>query len=587
MNDDERIEAALRRRPADEREYDEPLAVLMRRDGGVQRVKPVTRSRVRTGALPAVAAIALVAALGAGAVAVGVWRGAGQPSGGNSVDYQLTGKIACYGQGPGGTPNPAMVSSETCPLMAVPPAGYTPATWALDPSVPFSAESTEIHVLVQEQTCASGRTAEGRIAQNVDLRADAVVVTLAVRSREGLQTCQGNPPTPYVLHLGQPVGNRMLQDGGRWPAATLASGGRAVVASNPGAPSASPSAPGSASVTLAPDGMLPLGPTRSLNQPPAPCGPGIPGGVQAPGVYPADVVTYYQAQMGGGAAGEVVNYDWGGHRPLAADSLHVRIPDLSNALRVGRAGMRLVVGTSDGVCFASWGVTARSVTGYDGSQDPGSWELLGDGAAAADAVVVGALPEGDWIVHIHLAYTATKETGTYTSESYARVVVGGRVEIPAVSVPAPDPAVDCTGKSLQAGHVPQVALTVDGAATSAGGVLGIVSTTQSGPDSPPSLPTEVVSMKAGELFTIRTTDGSCGNDWGGLYFFPVPDSLGGPIGGSSGLPSNHGGPPNPATIPLVGAIRGAAPAQGAWLLGAVFWFGGPNAVTYYWRISVS
>jgi hypothetical protein len=584
MSNDERIEAALKRRPADEREYGEPLAALVRRES-VQRVVPATRSRVRTGALPALTAMAVVLALVVGAQTAGLFGPNGTAGGHN--DFQLTGRVDCFGQAPGYIPGPDAASSDGCPLMVVAPTGLETATWELDPSTPYSAGATEIHVLAQEWACNSGQDASGRVVQNVQYRDDAVVVTLAIRPAGGMfQNCQANPATPYVVSLDQAVGNRLLQDGGRWPAATLASGGRAVVASSLGAPSASPAAPGSASVTLAPDGMLPLGPTRSLNQPPAPCGPGIPGGVQAPGVYPADVVTYYQAQTVGGAAGEVVNYNWGGHRPLAADSLHVRIPDLSNALRVGRAGMRLVVATSDGTCFASWGVTARSVTGYDGSQDPGSWEMLGDGAAAADAVVVGALPEGDWIVHIHLAYTATKEAGTYTSESYLRVVVGGRVAIPAVSVPAPDPAVDCTGQTLKAGRpAPDVALTVSDSSGSTGGGIGTVSTRGSAGE-PDSLPVNVVSMKAGSLFTIRTVNGLCGNDWGGLYFFSVPDALSGPIASLSGLPNNNGAGINATTPPLVGAINGLAPPPGEWLVGAMFWFGGPDAIQYFWRVSV-
>jgi hypothetical protein len=151
------------------------------------------------------------------------------------------------------------------------------------------------------------------------------------------------------------------------------------------------------------------------------------------------------------------------------------------------------------------------------------------------------------------------------------------------SVPAPDPPANCTGKSLQPGHMPDVTLTVDGAEIP--GVLGTITIGESA-GSPSAIPAEVVSMKAGELFTVRPTDGSCGNDWSGLYFLPVPDTLAGPIANLSGLPSNNGGPQNAPTPPLVGAIRGIAPAPGEWLVGAIFWFGGPDAPCYYWRISV-
>jgi hypothetical protein len=186
---------------------------------------------MRTGAIPALLAIAVVVALGAGAVAVGIWRSpASLVDGGN--DFQLTGRVACFGQAPGGTPNPAMVS-DACPLMAVPPAGYTAATWTLDSAVPYSASSTEIHILVDEWSCHGFASAEGRIVLNVEYRDDAVVATLAVRELGGPQTCPGTPPTPYVLHLNQPVGNRSLQDGGLWPAQTIATLGQAVVTPSP------------------------------------------------------------------------------------------------------------------------------------------------------------------------------------------------------------------------------------------------------------------------------------------------------------------------------------------------------------------
>jgi len=34
-------------------------------------------------------------------------------------------------------------------------------------------------------------------------------------------------------------------------------------------------------------------------------------------------------------------------------------------------------------------------------------------------------------------------------------------------------------------------------------------------------------------------------------------------------------------------MNGLAPAPGEWLMVVSFWFGGPEAETYYWRISVS
>jgi len=237
MSHDELIEAALRCRPSDERTYAEPLVdsvdlAALPAGGGVQHVCPVMRSKMRAGALPALAAIIVVFVIGA-AVAVGSLRGLVSQSGGGVDSLALTNRVACFGQGPGQAPGAAAVSTDGCPLMAVSPVGYGAATWTLDPAMPYSASATEIHILVDEWGCHGSQTAEGRIGQNVQYRDDAVIVTLAVRQPGGPQTCPGTPPTPYVLHIDQPVGSRNLDDGGRWPAQTMARGGQPVVSPTP------------------------------------------------------------------------------------------------------------------------------------------------------------------------------------------------------------------------------------------------------------------------------------------------------------------------------------------------------------------
>jgi hypothetical protein len=121
----------------------------------------------------------------------------------------------------------------SCRLSAIPPAGYGIATWTLDPSVPYTAGATDLHILVDEMACHGEQTATGRIAASVDYGTDTVVVTVSVRSLEGPQTCPAPPPTPYVLHLDQPVGARGLADGGVWPVQAIVVGGQAVIAPTP------------------------------------------------------------------------------------------------------------------------------------------------------------------------------------------------------------------------------------------------------------------------------------------------------------------------------------------------------------------
>lgn len=125
-----------------------------------------------------------------------------------------------------------------CPLMALPPAGYGAASWALDPATPYTPGATELHVLVDEWGCHGSQTAEGRIAQNVEYQSDAVVVSLVVLARLGAQTCPGTPPTPYVVHLTEPVGTRNLSGGGNWPPTLVAAAGRPFFTPTPTPPPA-------------------------------------------------------------------------------------------------------------------------------------------------------------------------------------------------------------------------------------------------------------------------------------------------------------------------------------------------------------
>jgi LysM repeat protein len=111
MNTDERIEAALRSRPSDEPTYAEPLAALVP-GSGVQRLRPVTRSRVRTGALAAVAMLAVLA-VGVGVLAVGR---SGRPAVGPAVESQGTGSVVAASK------TPASVPSSGCSIVPAPTA---------------------------------------------------------------------------------------------------------------------------------------------------------------------------------------------------------------------------------------------------------------------------------------------------------------------------------------------------------------------------------------------------------------------------------------------------------------------------------
>lgn len=97
------------------------------------------------------------------------------------------------------------------------PAG--PATWTFAPDQEIGADTTEFTAMVTERACATGRSSEGRIiGPQIDYVDDTSIrVTFSVRPLDGEQGCPSNPPTPVTVHLEEPLGDRMLLDGGRDP----------------------------------------------------------------------------------------------------------------------------------------------------------------------------------------------------------------------------------------------------------------------------------------------------------------------------------------------------------------------------------
>lgn len=94
-----------------------------------------------------------------------------------------------------------------------------PASWWLDPkALAPTPDATSIAALVLEESCASGKTAVGRVEPpTIEVTGTSVIVTFSVRQQPGGQDCQGNPPTPFVFELPEPLGNRTLYDGGDEP----------------------------------------------------------------------------------------------------------------------------------------------------------------------------------------------------------------------------------------------------------------------------------------------------------------------------------------------------------------------------------
>ena len=93
------------------------------------------------------------------------------------------------------------------------------AQWWVDPGAePIGPESERILAQVHELACASGESADGRIlAPTIAYGTDDVTVTVIVESVEGFAECPGNPLTPYLIELDEPLGDRVLLDGGQVP----------------------------------------------------------------------------------------------------------------------------------------------------------------------------------------------------------------------------------------------------------------------------------------------------------------------------------------------------------------------------------
>lgn len=88
-----------------------------------------------------------------------------------------------------------------------------PADWSLRFTPGPSAR--ELHLLVRERACASGRSSDGRIVADVSENAEAIRLTVGVAALPGDHGCPGNPASPYVVPLSEPVGTRRIEGSGR------------------------------------------------------------------------------------------------------------------------------------------------------------------------------------------------------------------------------------------------------------------------------------------------------------------------------------------------------------------------------------
>ena len=98
--------------------------------------------------------------------------------------------------------------------------GLRASPFELDPAQERSADDREVRLLVHEERCASGQSADGRVrAPAVEDTPDSVVITITVEPVKGGADCPGNPDTPYAVELTEALGGRRVLDGSTNPPA--------------------------------------------------------------------------------------------------------------------------------------------------------------------------------------------------------------------------------------------------------------------------------------------------------------------------------------------------------------------------------
>lgn len=97
--------------------------------------------------------------------------------------------------------------------------GIEAARWELAPGEQIDPETVSFEAQVFEQACASGASPEGRIVGPAVIPLeDSVLVILGTRPPPGPQTCITGPPATVRVQLPEPLRDRQLLDGSRFPA---------------------------------------------------------------------------------------------------------------------------------------------------------------------------------------------------------------------------------------------------------------------------------------------------------------------------------------------------------------------------------
>jgi len=105
------------------------------------------------------------------------------------------------------------------PLVVVLGACSGVATWTRDGTAEIGPDTSAFTAWVTERECTGGQSSTDRvIGPEIEVSPEAIVVTFRVRQLPSLgATCPSNPSTPVSVQLPEPLGDRVLLDGGREP----------------------------------------------------------------------------------------------------------------------------------------------------------------------------------------------------------------------------------------------------------------------------------------------------------------------------------------------------------------------------------
>lgn len=106
------------------------------------------------------------------------------------------------------------------PLLLVLGACSGAASWTHDQDAEIGPETTAFPAWVTETGCAGGQPSTDRVeGPDIQVSQESILVTFRVRklSAFGASTCPSNPATLVSVGLPEPLGDRMLLDGGRQP----------------------------------------------------------------------------------------------------------------------------------------------------------------------------------------------------------------------------------------------------------------------------------------------------------------------------------------------------------------------------------